>query len=146
MVDIPEHFRELKPMDGLMKGLAPLYGRPSDDGRLAFGLHVLPHHCNPQGNCHGGTWATMADVLMGCNIGLITGMSGPTVSMALDFIAAAVVGQWVEGEARILRETPRLAFADCMFMVAGAPALRANGVYRRTFDRDRSYERLMQGS
>lgn len=131
--DIPAGSRLIGSMDAVMASFAPVYAKRSPDDRVMLGFRVEAQHCNPRGHCHGGTWATVADVLMGLNIGFVTNLSGPTVSMAVDFVGAALLGQWVQGSARVLRKTYRLGFADCLFTADGEPALRANAVYRRKF-------------
>ena len=128
---VPDGFRRMADPDALTAALAPLYLRPLGDAGLALGFHVTARHCNPLGHCHGGTWATLADILMGLTVGTLSGLTGPTVSMAIDFAGTAMAGQWVEGQARLLRATPRLGFADCLFTADGALALRASAVFRR---------------
>ena len=145
MTDVPPGFKELAKLDEVMGAFAPIYGR-REDNQIALGFRVGSQHCNPRGNCHGGTWATIADVVMGVNVGFVTGLSGPTVSFNLDFLGAAVIGQWVEGRARVLRETPKLGFAECHFTADGALALRASGVFRRRFPPFRSFEALLTES
>jgi len=129
MADVPPGFRPINPVDGVTQAFAPLYRR--DEGNhISLGFHVGPQHCNPRGHCHGGTWATLADLEMGMNACTMTGRGGPTVTMTLDYLGAAVVGQWVEGKARLLRQTPKMAFMDCTFTADGELALRANGIFR----------------
>ena len=127
---IPAGFQQMRPLDALIEAFAPVYAREAEGG-VVLGFRVGSQHTNPRGNCHGGAWATMADVLLGLNIGMETGMSGPTISLAVDFLGPATVGQWVEGSARVLRHTPRTGFAECLFTTDGAPALRASAVFRR---------------
>lgn len=146
MDDIPPDFRLLEPFDSVMEGFAPVYCRLRGPDDVLLGFRVGPQHCNPRGNCHGGTWATMADVLMGLNASFQTGMGGPTVSLSIDYLGAAEVGQWVEGSARVLRHTPRLAFADCLFTADGVTALRANAVFRRRFETQRTLLSLKESS
>jgi len=133
MDDIPEGFYRLATLGDVVERLAPLYFREQPDGLVTLGVRLAKHHCNLRGDCHGGTWATLADVLMGLNAGLGTGLSGPTISMSIDFTGAAVEGQWVEGHGRILRWTPNIAFAECHFMVQDEVALRVSGVFRRKY-------------
>ena len=130
MIETPPGFLPLHGLDSVMDAFAPVYVRQEDD-KAALGFRVGIQHCNPRGNCHGGTWATMADVLMGLNVGFASGKSGPTVSLSVDFLGAAAMGQWVEGRANILRWTHNLGFAECLFTADGEPALRANAVFRR---------------
>ena len=139
-------FHRLKQLDEVMRSFDPIYVRQEADGYVAIGFHVGPQHCNPRGNCHGGTWATMADVVMGLNVGFITGLSGPTVSLSIDFLGAAVEGQWVEGRAEVLRWTPNLGFAQCRFSADGEMALRANAVFRRKSAACPDFASLIAGS
>lgn len=129
--DVPAGFGLIVPMDEVIGGFAPVFLRRLPDGQVSLGFRVGRQHCNPTRHCHGGTWSTMADVLMGLNLGFVTGLTGPTVSMAIDFLGAAGIGQWVEGTSRVLRQTQRLGFVDCMFTADEKPALRASAVYRR---------------
>lgn len=131
MFEIPPGFRLIGNMDEVLNGFAPLYLNSEIPGYTAIGFHVGQRHCNPRGSCHGGTWATVADVVMGLNVGEETGLSGPTVSMTLDYLGAACPGQWVEGRARVLRVTNRLAFSECLFTAEGEMTLRASGIFRR---------------
>lgn len=141
--DIPPDFQRLAAMDEVSDGFAPLFARRAGEAGIALGFRVGSQHCNPRGDCHGGTWATLADVLMGVNVALVTRLSGPTVSMSLDFVGPAGMGQWVEGSARILRHTPRLGFADCIFTADGEVALRASAVFRRKSASFRNREALL---
>jgi uncharacterized protein (TIGR00369 family) len=133
MTDIPPGFQLLPEFDEVMAGFAPIHGRRTEDGGMLLGFHVSSRHCNPRGNCHGGTWATMADVVMGMNVGFLTGLSGPTISLNIDFLGAARAGQWAEGRAEVVRSTPNLGFAECRFTADGTLVLRATAVFRRKF-------------
>lgn len=145
MADVPAGFQRVDPFDRIMGAFDPLYMRQEADG-VALGFRVGPQHCNPSGHCHGGTWATMADIVMGVNVGFATGRSGPTVSLGIDFLGPAAEGQWVEGRAEILRWTPNLAFAECRFTADGAISLRANAVFRRKVAPYRDYQSLLAKS
>lgn len=133
MLAIPVGFVPLELRDGVMDGFSPVYIRFEGASGIALGLHVDTQHCNGRGTCHGGTWATLADVLMGLSVGAMTGLSGPTVSMSLQYLGPATQGQWVEGRARVLRSTSALGFVECTFSAGGEPALHANAIFRRKF-------------
>jgi uncharacterized protein (TIGR00369 family) len=141
--EIPPGFHLIDGLDAVMGAFAPIHIRQEPSGLVTLGFRVGPQHCNPRGHCHGGTWATLADVLMGLNIGFATGLSGPTVSMSIDFLAAATIGQWVEGCARVLRSTPNLGFAECTFTADGELALRANAVFRRKYPPHLSFDQIL---
>ncbi|HWU04088.1 MAG TPA: PaaI family thioesterase [Novosphingobium sp.] len=139
----PPGFRLLNDMDEVTRAFAPLYLRPADNGLVDLGFRVGAQHCNPRGHCHGGTWSTMADILMGLNLAIATGLSGPTVSLTVSFVGPAEVGQWVEGRARVLGHSPRLGFTDCTFSADGVLALRADAVFRRKQPPFRDYQALL---
>lgn len=128
--DPPPGFQLLPPLDEVMLSFAPIYYRRDAEKHVALGFHVARQHCNLRGDCHGGTWACIADVQLGVNVGTLTGLSGPTVSLSLDYLGAASLGQWVEGRTRLLRRTPKLAFVDAVFTADGEPVLRASGIFR----------------
>jgi len=127
--DPPPGFKLFEPLDSVIAAFAPVFIR-RDEGHVTIGFRVGAQHCNLQGNCAGGVWATLADFQMGMNVGLMTGLSGPTVSMSVDYLGAARPGQWAEGRTRLLRRTPKLAFLDATFTVDGEFALRADGIFR----------------
>lgn len=139
MMDAPAGFRLLEPFDEVMAALGPIFLRHDDVGHLTLGFRVARQHCNPQGSCHGGIWATFADLQLGMNVGLMTKRSGPTVSMSLDYLGSAQPGQWVEGTTRLLRETPKLAFVDATFTADGNPMLRASGIFRLKWQSSRHF-------
>jgi len=128
---IPPDYRPIKSFDETLARLQPIYLRATAENQVVFGFYVEQQHCNPNGSCHGGTWAALADVLMGMNMGLVSGLTGPTISMSLAYVGAGTPGQWVEGAARILRCTPKLGFAECHFTADGEIALRADAIFRR---------------
>ena len=139
MTSVPEGFHLTREFDPITAACAPTYLRDAGAEGLWLGFEVTASHCNPRGHCHGGVWATLADVLLGLTVGLKSGLGGPTINLTLDFLGAAAEGQWVEGRARLLRQTPRMGFAECLFTADGEPALRASGIFRRkdpggTFD------------
>ncbi|ATE63943.1 PaaI family thioesterase [Rhizorhabdus dicambivorans] len=125
----PPGFELLPPIDEVMANYAPIHFRREGD-HIALGFHVGSQHCNRRGVCQGGVWACVADVQLGINVGTMTGLSGPTVSLSLDYLGEAAIGRWVEGRTRLLRKTPKLAFVDATFTADGELALRANGIFR----------------
>lgn len=144
MTDIPPGFHLIDRMDEVAGAFHPLYlSRRDEDGAMAIGFRVGPQHCNPRGHCHGGAWATVADIIMGMNVATLTGLSGPTISMTIDFLGSASAGQWVEGHVRVLRATPNLGFAECHFTADGDLVLRASATFRRKLPPFRGFDDLV---
>ena len=55
----------------------------------------------------------------------------PTISLQLDFMNGAPLGQWVQGEATILQVTKNLVFSQGLITCNDKPVARASGVFRR---------------
>lgn len=79
----------------------PIYSQKRDD-RLQIGLLVADAHCNSRGLAHGGLIATLADNAMGLTCGLALMKAGRdvrkglvTVSLNIDYLGSANIGQWL---------------------------------------------------
>jgi acyl-coenzyme A thioesterase PaaI-like protein len=61
----------------------------------------------------------------------------PTVSLQLDYMASARLGDWVEGEMQVLRTTRTMVFAQGLVKSGDITALRCSGVFKigPTFER-----------
>lgn len=129
---VPAGFEPLAPQDAVMAQLAPLYARRDGD-HVAIGFHVAAHHRNPHGICHGGVLATIVDLQLGMNILTMSGSAGPTISLTIDYLAAAIPGAWIEGRTEVLRMTRGLGFVQCMLIADGEPVVRASGIFKRAF-------------
>ena len=95
------------------------------------GFRVEARHCNPSGICHGGWLATFADVQLVrqavADLGADIGMR--TVSLTVDYLSGATLGEWVEGGARVVRATRTLAFVEGSAGVGDRPVLRMNAIF-----------------
>jgi uncharacterized protein (TIGR00369 family) len=111
----------------------PLYARWRGD-RLQLGFRVDPTHVNPGQNCHGGMLCTFADILISTAAQYQTDIPRqflPTISLQVDFLGAAPLGSWVQGQADILRVTRTLVFSQGLIEADGQAVMRASGVFRR---------------
>jgi acyl-coenzyme A thioesterase PaaI-like protein len=68
------------------------------------------------------------------------------VSLQLDFMAPAQLGDWVEGETQVLRTTRTLVFAQGVVKSGDVTALRCSGVFKigPLFDREAAAARAPQ--
>ena len=104
------------------------------DGYLQLGFRVEPRHVNPGQQCHGGMLGTFADILLSTAAQYQTDIARvflPTISLQMDFIAAAPLGSWVQGQADILRVTRNLVFSQALIHADRTLALRSSGVFKR---------------
>ena len=104
------------------------------EGRFQMGFRVSQQHVNPGNACHGGMLATFADILISSAAQYQTDIPRqflPTINLQLDFIAPALLGSWVQGEAEILRVTEQLVFSQGLIEADGVIVARSSGVFRR---------------
>ena len=130
---IPEGFRLARMGGPYMNVNGPLYARLLD-GRLELGFRVEERHTNPLKICHGGMLASFADMLLPMATMYQTGGERrflPTISLQIDYLAAAPLGAWVEGRADILRSTRNMVFAQGLVRADGTPALRVSGILKQ---------------
>lgn len=111
----------------------PLNARWFDE-HLQLGFRVGPGHVNPGQQCHGGMLGMFADILLSTAAQYqidIPRVFLPTISLQMDFIAAAPLGSWVQGQADILRVTRNLIFSQALIYADGTLVLRSSGVFKR---------------
>jgi uncharacterized protein (TIGR00369 family) len=109
----------------------PLYSRRLA-GAVQIGLWLREAHCNSRGLVHGGVIATLADNAMG--LSCVASMPSPqglvTVSLTVDYVGAAKIGQWLQVEPRVLRVGKSMGFADALITADGATIARASATFR----------------
>jgi hypothetical protein len=112
----------------------PIFACETDDA-LVLGLYLREAHCNSRGFAHGGLISALADNAMGLSCGrLLDGRSVGarlvTVSLAVDFLGRAQIGQWVAFETVFVKPGATLCFAQAFVTADGLPCARANGTFR----------------
>lgn len=109
----------------------PIYAQETD-GALILGLQVRAAHTNSRGFVHGGLIGAMADNAMGLSCGrrLGGGARLVTVSLSVDFLGRAQIGQWLAFETVFVKPGATLCFAQAFVTADGEPCARANAVFR----------------
>jgi uncharacterized protein (TIGR00369 family) len=109
----------------------PLFSRRID-GVVQIGLHLRAAHCNSRGLLHGGVVAAVADNAMGlsCGTSMATKQGLVTLSLSVDYVGTAKIGQWVQVEPRVLRTGKTVGFADALVTADGAVIARASATFR----------------
>ena len=132
MVEVPAGFAPHFRKSPLTDPWEPLYSR-RDAGGLTIGVAVREAHCNARGMAHGGLIAVLADNAMGLACALSgAGVGGlVTVSLTVDFVGTARIGDWIEVAAKPVRVGRSLAFAEaCVTTGAGERTIaRASAVF-----------------
>ena len=130
--DIPEGFERHFRQSPLTDPWEPLYSKRTESA-VIIGLRLATPHTNSRGLVHGGLITSLADNAMGlsCGVKLQGGGSRPvTVSLAIDFIGAAQVGQWLAVETDVIKTGSTLCFAQCFVTADGVAVARANATFR----------------
>lgn len=127
----PPGFAPLRVGGPYFRQLGTVYSRPADAGGVVVALRVTERHLNIQGITHGGMLATLADGALGINVALARGRRGAqvTVSLSVDFLSGARVGDWLEAHTVITRLGKRLAYASCDLRVGERQVLRSSAVF-----------------
>jgi uncharacterized protein (TIGR00369 family) len=113
----------------------PLYARTLAD-RTVLGLYILTAHTNSRGFLHGGLIAALADNAMGLSCGLVSRQGGlaanglVTVTLSIDYVGRAEVGQWLTFDTTFIRPGRTLCFAELEVTADGQPVARARATFR----------------
>ena len=130
---VPEGFKERHFGEGFIGVNGPLYVRRTESA-FQLGFRVEERHCNPMGILHGGMMATFCDMLLPISAHVLSGELGnrflPTINLQIDYLAAAPLGSWVQGEAQLLRTTRSLVFMQGLVHADEVPAARVSGIFK----------------
>lgn len=109
----------------------PLYSRRGERS-VEMGLWLRQAHCNSRGFVHGGVIAALADNAMGLScVACQPGVKGAlTVSLGVDYVATAKLGQWLLIAPRVIKAGGTLGFADALVTADGEAIARANATFR----------------
>lgn len=110
----------------------PIYSMTTADA-VIIGLRLRPAHANGRGIAHGGLITSLADNAMGvsCGLGLPDGTSLLTVSLSIDFLGIARLGQWLQVDTTFVKTGGTLCFAHSFVRADGVDCARANATFRR---------------
>src|SRR3981081_3264933 len=129
--DIPEGFERPPRPSPLPARGEPIYSKQTPDA-IILGLRLAKPHTNARGFAHGGLIAALTDKAMGhsCGPKIRGSYSLFTVSMSIDFISSAQIGQWLTVETDVIKTGSTLCFAQCLVTADGVAIARANGTFR----------------
>jgi uncharacterized protein (TIGR00369 family) len=131
----PEGFQHHDRKSPLTDPWEPLFARRTDD-RIVLGLTVGAPHTNSRGFLHGGLIAALADNAMGLSCGQVLRREGydaagiVTVSLAVDYMGRAAIGDWLAFDTDFVRTGRSLCFAGAAITANGAPIARAHATFK----------------
>lgn len=118
--------------DGTLIGLVgPIYLKNLGDCTTTY-LQLEKRHSNPLGMAHGGLMMTLLDITLGSTAAAYIKYDGffPTVQLNCNFLAAAKVGDVLEGTAKTIRASRTLSFVSGQLEVAGVPIVTGTAIFR----------------
>lgn len=113
----------------------PIYAREAED-RLVLAVRVRPEHCNSRSMPHGGFLAALADNAMGLSLGVRIAAAGHrptsllTISLTLDYLGAARLGQWLEFDADFAKLGRSICFTEATVRADGVAVARARATFK----------------
>jgi acyl-coenzyme A thioesterase PaaI-like protein len=128
---VPEGFERHTRRSGLTEPWEPIYARRSTDG-VSLAIRAGAAHANSRGFVHGGLITALADNAMGLSCGeQVANASGlVTVSLSVDFVGFAKVGQWLEIRPHVIKTGKSLCFATALVLADDSVCARASGVFK----------------
>ena len=127
--DIPEGFEPHFRKSPFTDPWEPLYSKKTDK---SVSMRLARPHTNSRGLIHGGLIASLADNSMGysCGQAMDWTTSFVTVSLAVDYIGSAQIGQWLAVECEVIKTGSTLCFAQSLIKADNVVIARANGTFR----------------
>ena len=129
--DIPEGFEPHFRKSPFTDPWEPLYSKKSEKS-VSMGLRLARAHTNARGLIHGGLIASLADNAMGYSCAQATDWktSFVTVSLSVDYVGSAGIGQWLAVDCEVIRTGSTLCFAQSMIKADDAVIARASATFR----------------
>ncbi len=128
---IPDGFEPHFRKSPLTDPWEPLYSKRTEKA-VIMGLRLAQPHTNARGLIHGGLIAALADNAMGYSCAQATGWTTTfvTISLAVDFIGSAEIGQWLAVESEVIKTGSTICFAQSLIKADDVVIARANATFR----------------
>lgn len=130
---IPEGFEPIFMVEAFTTLIGPLYSKQDPDHPQLFrlGFRATEAHLNREGVIHGGMLATVADQSIGINMAYGSGQLNDvlTVSLSIEYISGARVGDWVESRPVVHKANGRMRFGGCQLYAGDRLLLTASAVF-----------------
>ena len=127
--DVPEQYRHWSG-DPAEDRIGPFFFR-IEQGVVYSAFRVQDEHCNSHASAHGGLLMAFADYTLCIAANEGKEESVATVSCSNEFIAPAVAGDLVCGQAEVTRRGGSLVFVRVVLSVGQRTILTSSGVIKR---------------
>ncbi|MEM7405478.1 MAG: PaaI family thioesterase [Pseudomonadota bacterium] len=110
----------------------PMYEQRGDGPERRCAMRIEARHCNTWGIVHGGLMMSFADyATFALARHALDGGGAVTVSMTSDFCASARVGDLLEAEVEVMRETRSMVFVQGREFVGDRTVLSFSAVLKK---------------
>jgi uncharacterized protein (TIGR00369 family) len=130
MTPVPAGFERHTRSSPLTEPWEPIYARSTADAVL-LGLVLATPHTNSRGLVHGGLITALADNAMGLSCGHKLGGNTRlvTVSLSIDFLGSAKIGQWLQVDSTVIKTGATLCFVQSLITADGVAIARASATF-----------------
>jgi acyl-coenzyme A thioesterase PaaI-like protein len=127
----PEGFVPAAFAPGFLDHGGPYFLKPRDAAPQLLGLRIMPHHINFADAAHGGVISTFADVALSHAVydAERPRLIPSTVTLTVNYLAAAKLGDWIEARVQIDRLGGRTAYTSGGMWRAGELIATMSGVF-----------------
>jgi uncharacterized protein (TIGR00369 family) len=131
MAEIPAGFEPHFRKSPFTDPWEPLYSKKTE-AAVIMGLRLAKPHTNARGLIHGGLIASLADNAMGYSCAQAMGWASSlvTISLAVDYVGTAEIGQWLAVESSVIKTGSTICFVQSLIKADDAVIARANGTFR----------------
>ena len=116
---------------GFLDHGGPYFLKPAGDAPQIVGLRIMAHHINYRDAAHGGVISTFADVALSHAVydAEQPRLSPSTVTLSVNYLAGARLGDWLEAHVRIDRLGGRTAYTSGEIRRGDEPLATMTGVF-----------------
>lgn len=131
LTEVPEGFEPHPRKSPITEPWEPIYFRKTTTAYI-LGLQLAKAHTNSRGIVHGGLIATLADNAMGlsCSVNMADPQRLVTISLAVDYLGSANIGQWLQIETNFVKVGGSICFAQSLVTADSEPCARANATFK----------------
>lgn len=132
---IPNGFTAHQRTSPMTSPWEPIYIK-EEVGSVILGVEARQPHTNSRGLVHGGLIAALLDNVMGLTAGHALRAQGiaasghVTVSLAIEYLSMATIGQWVTFEPSFVKPGKTLCFVEANAMADGEIIARGKSIFR----------------
>ena len=112
--------------------LGNMYFRRHDDGSVETCMPTDGRHANGLGYLHGGFLMSFIDISLFAFIAPVLENSGAvTLSCAVDFLSAGIVGEPISATGEVLKESGKMVFVRGLMILGATTFCSFNGTMRK---------------